>query len=374
MQAIRPFTLTFHDVEDERRYRQQTLSRLRLQGRMAILVGILVYLLVGMLDFWFVAEPHQEATWRVRIIALCVPVVVLVLTLTSSFHRFAQFYLSLVSVAAGVGLIAIQSYVPTSQAAFYYPAIILVTFYTYNFIGIRFIYALAIDLLFLVSYNLVFGVVQGYPLPILLGHDIFIVSANLIGGTAGYLTERQRRLLFLREEELDRERRYHFNRALRDPLTGLANRELLEDRISQAMATSQRENVAHCALFLDLDGFKRINDEYGHQAGDDVLKEVAERLQSVVRDMDTVARLGGDEFFVLLTNIDNEADSSAFADKLLERLKAPLKSVPANERLAASIGICQFPYPGMSVADIIHRADKAMYSVKDGAKGTFAHS
>ena len=374
MSAIRPVTLTFRSADKEQRYREQTQPRLRLQGQMAIIVGIVVYLLVGLLDFWFVPANLWADTWQARLTALGVPTAVLLLSLTPFFSRLAQLWLGLVSVAAGVGLIVIQSYLPESRAMFYYPAIILLTFYTYNFIGVRFVYALGIDVFLLLSYNLVFGVWHDYPLSVLVGHDIFIVSANLIGGTAGYLVERQRRLLFLRESELERERHFHFQRSLHDSLTGLPNRDLLVDRIGQALASSKRDHGVHCGLFLDLDGFKVINDRHGHQAGDRVLQEVADRLRHAVRDVDTVARLGGDEFFVLLVNIDESYDIGHFARKVLASLEEPFNGVPDEVHLGASIGICRFPYPQATVEDIIRRADEAMYDVKQDTKGSFTYS
>jgi predicted signal transduction protein with EAL and GGDEF domain len=124
----------------------------------------------------------------------------------------------------------------------------------------RFVFALGVDLILLVAYNLLFGKFLVYPLHILASHDFFIVSANLIGGSAGYLAEHGRRILFLRERELDDQRQHHLTRSLHDGLTGLPNRDLLYDRITQAMSEAHRNGSKHCGFFLDLDGFKAIND------------------------------------------------------------------------------------------------------------------
>jgi diguanylate cyclase (GGDEF)-like protein len=250
--------------------------------------------------------------------------------------------------------------------------LVLVTFYTYNFVGTRFVFALCVDLLLLLIYNQLFGNMLHYPPHILAGHDFFIISANLIGGSAGYLAEMGRKNLFLREQELEEQRQYHQMRALHDGLTGLPNRELLYDRISQAMAKAHREGSIHCGIFLDLDGFKEINDTLSHEVGDHVLRQVGQSLLAAVRGIDTVARIGGDEFFVLALNIGTEQAAGNLAKKLVQELAKPLPGIPENTGLGVSIGVCLFPYPGMTVSDMIHRADEAMYQVKNHGKGSFA--
>ena len=365
-------TLRFNDAALERAFLNATMARTRLQGQFACLVGMFVYLLHGVLDQWFVAPDQVAQVWLARGSALCVPTLVLLVSLTRWFDRHAHLLLALVGMAAGVGIIAMQLNLPLQSAPYYYPMMVVVTFYTYNFVGTRFIYALCVDVLMLIAYNLLFGGVAGYPLHIMIGHDFFIVSANLIGGSAGYLAERQRRLLFLREQELDDERRHHQQRALHDGLTGLPNRDLLYDRILSAQNDALRNGTLHCGYFLDLDGFKGVNDGFGHKAGDEALREVARRLKATVRASDTVARIGGDEFFVLAENIGNEAAAHALAHKLLDAIAAPFAVLPEHAQMGASIGLVLFPYEGMSVADLIHRADEAMYRVKTSGKGNFS--
>ncbi|MGQ4878940.1 diguanylate cyclase domain-containing protein [Billgrantia sp. LNSP4103-1] len=365
---LRRFSLRFSNPQLEHAYRRDTFPRTLIQGRTAILVGILVYLLCGLLDVWYVPPEARWGVWQSRLTALLVPSLLLAVSFTAAFQRMAQWWLTAVCLAAGFGLIAIQAQVPLEYAPYYYPAMVMVTFYTYNFIGVRFPYALGIDALLLVSYNLVFGLLLEYPAHILFSHNVFIVSANLIGGTTGYLAERQGRELYLREQELEKERRFHRQRSLHDPLTGLPNRELLYDRIQQALAASQRHRKWQGGLFIDLDGFKQINDRLGHKMGDNLLKQVAQRLMSSMRSMDTVARIGGDEFFVLARDLASEQDIHRLAAKLLDNLRLPLSDMAEPISLRASIGVCLFPYPGMSVDDIIHRADMAMYRVKMAEK------
>ncbi len=372
MAVMHPLTLRFRDADLEDGFFEATRARTRHQGQAAILVGMFVYILHGVLDRWFVSPDVVAHLWVARGTALCVPLVVLIFSLTPWFARSSHLVLALVGLAAGVGLIAMQTHLPLESAPYYYPMMVVVTFYTYNFVGTRFIYALGVDLLMLLGYNVFFGALMGYPLHVLLGHDFFIVSANLIGGSAGYLAERQRRLLFLRERMLDEERRHHLDRSLHDGLTGLPNRDLLYDRIAQAISASQRTGQINCGFFLDLDGFKQINDTLGHKVGDQVLREVGSRLVAAVRGVDTVARIGGDEFFVIARDIAGEADAKALAIKLLDQISAPMQSIAPGLQTGASIGLCLFPYDGMTVADLIHRADVAMYRVKTSGKGHYA--
>jgi diguanylate cyclase (GGDEF)-like protein len=253
--------------------------------------------------------------------------------------------------------------------------LVLSIFYTYNFIGTRFIYALIVGVVMVLAYALIFGLLRDFPVPVLMSHVFFIVSANLIGGGAGYLAEYQRRELFVRETELDLERKHHLDRSLHDRLTGLPNRELLEDRIAQLLARGRRDSGSHLGLYIDLDGFKAINDTLGHDRGDAVLCDAARRLVAAVRVTDTVSRLGGDEFFVLAHDVDSREGAVQLAEKLLECIEQPLAGLPVASSLSASIGICIF-HGGVSGNDdpleIIRQADRAMYQAKAGGKNRYA--
>jgi diguanylate cyclase (GGDEF)-like protein len=371
MAQLHPLTLSFRDPEVERAFASHLVPRLRVQGRAAILVGTFVYLLSGFLDGLLVPPEYQVFAWVFRLSALGYAGLVFALTFHPAFERFNRLPLGTTGLAVGLSVVAILHLQPPEATAYFYPSLILTTFYTYNFIGTRFIYALAIDIIVVLTYNLVFGIVHDYPMPILLTHNFFIISANLMGGGAGYLAEYQRRQVFLREMELDGERRHHLQRSLHDRLTGLPNRELLEDRIAQLLARSRRAGATHAGLFVDLDGFKPVNDRLGHDRGDIVLREIARRMVATVRQTDTVARLGGDEFFVLIHDIDVPARAGLLADKLLAAIAEPIADMPEAGGIGASIGICLFT-GGASLPDdaeqIIRAADQAMYQAKAAGK------
>lgn len=152
-----------------------------------------------------------------------------------------------------------------------------------------------------------------------------------------------------------------------DPLTGLPNRALFENRLQAALACSQTSNRQGAVLFLDLDRFKHINDSLGHPVGDLLLKGIAQRLKEQVRDVDTVARLGGDEFIILLPGLHRPSDASAIANKLLAGFSAPFQAGEHEFFTSASIGISLYPQDGTDVSTLIRNADAAMYRSK--AKG-----
>jgi diguanylate cyclase (GGDEF)-like protein/PAS domain S-box-containing protein len=157
-----------------------------------------------------------------------------------------------------------------------------------------------------------------------------------------------------------------------DELTGLPNRALFFDRIGQALAHAKRNDTGFALMFLDLDGFKDINDTYGHDSGDLLLQETARRLAGCVRDSDTVARMGGDEFAIMLLDVAVPGRIPQVADKMLTLLAAPFLLKGTECRVGASIGISIFPQDGDAVDTLMNMADMAMYRVKQGTKNNYA--
>lgn len=150
-----------------------------------------------------------------------------------------------------------------------------------------------------------------------------------------------------------------------DGLTGLPNRELIHDRIAQAMAHARRTDRPLALLYLDLDRFKVLNDGFGHPFGDAVLKAIAERLCTLVREADTVSRRGGDEFLILLADLQSPSDAYSVATKIVESLDQPIVVKNRTVHLSASIGVSVFPQDGDTAEELIENADVAMYRAKD---------
>lgn len=157
-----------------------------------------------------------------------------------------------------------------------------------------------------------------------------------------------------------------------DALTHLANRTLLEERLTRA-CTRARRGIQIALLFIDLDGFKIINDNYGHKTGDDVLVAFAQRLTSVVREEDTVARPGGDEFIILLENIQSPYDAGLVAETILNILKRPIHLNGESQTLSASIGIALTSATNSAPNHLIRQADDAMYNAKRQGKSTYCY-
>jgi diguanylate cyclase (GGDEF)-like protein len=152
--------------------------------------------------------------------------------------------------------------------------------------------------------------------------------------------------------------------ATHDALTGLPNRVLLDDRMSQAIAHAQRAEEGFAVCVLDLDRFKLINDSLGHRAGDELLKQVARRLVTAVRSVDTVARLGGDEFVMILGQVCLPADAERIGHKVIEELEAPVKLGDMELHTSVSIGVAFYPADGDTIETLYAHADAAMYSAK----------
>jgi diguanylate cyclase (GGDEF)-like protein/PAS domain S-box-containing protein len=155
--------------------------------------------------------------------------------------------------------------------------------------------------------------------------------------------------------------------ALHDPLTDLPNRRLLLDRLEHALAIASRNGATVALLFIDLDGFKGVNDSYGHEVGDQLLIRCADRLQGCLPDADTLARLGGDEFVVLLEGVADASEPAATAKRVLNALTQPFKVERATLRISASIGIAT----GTSCTprSLLLAADRAMYDAKRMGSG-----
>lgn len=157
--------------------------------------------------------------------------------------------------------------------------------------------------------------------------------------------------------------------AFHDPLTGLPNRALLFERLTQELAYAERYNITVALLYLDLDLFKQVNDVFGHGVGDELLRQVAERLLGCVRRTDTVSRLGGDEFAVLLTGFDHQTFPEELATKIIKRLSEPFVLNQETVNVSTSIGISLFPEDGQDAESLVKHADTAMYQAKAQGRG-----
>jgi diguanylate cyclase (GGDEF)-like protein/PAS domain S-box-containing protein len=163
------------------------------------------------------------------------------------------------------------------------------------------------------------------------------------------------------------------HQALHDPLTDLPNRKAVDERFIAARNLATRSSTMVGVMYLDLDRFKNINDTLGHHVGDVILKEVAARFSSVVRDADTVARLGGDEFLVLLGNMHSVQHATKVASKLLQELERPIVVDDQNLHVSTSIGIALYPQNGGDMYTLLKHADIALYRAKEAGRNRFQY-
>ncbi|APV50103.1 hypothetical protein BWI17_10660 [Betaproteobacteria bacterium GR16-43] len=170
-------------------------------------------------------------------------------------------------------------------------------------------------------------------------------------------------------ERLNTERTIHYM-AHHDALTGLPNRRLMQDRLNQAIMSARRKQRHVAVLFLDLDRFKVVNDTLGHESGDFILRDVAQRLMSCVREVDTVSREGGDEFVVILPDLERPENARVVADKILKELMRPVDISGHEIHITTSIGISHYPNDATDVSHLLKHADNAMYQAKDAGRNT----
>jgi diguanylate cyclase (GGDEF)-like protein/PAS domain S-box-containing protein len=171
---------------------------------------------------------------------------------------------------------------------------------------------------------------------------------------------------YIKAHQAELERIAHY-----DTLTGLPNRRLLADRLTQELARTRRRERMLALCYLDLDGFKPVNDQLGHEAGDLLLIEIGQRLKSALRAGDTVARLGGDEFILLLCDLTEEQEYLPVLDRVLSTITLPLAIHQQQVRVSASIGVTLFPRDDANADLLMRHADQAMYQAKQAGKGRY---
>ena len=192
-----------------------------------------------------------------------------------------------------------------------------------------------------------------------LGAQDFIAKNALTGDKLA------RSLRFALERSRAAQRLSHM--AYYDQLTGLANRAMLRNRLSHAIASSQRSGLRFALAYVDLDSFKPINDSYGHDVGDEFLQEVGCRLTASVRPCDLVARLGGDEFALVIENLEGDDDIQTILQRLRDQLDRPVDIAGHELTMSASLGIAVYPNVATSTDTLLRRADEAMYRAKEKA-------
>lgn len=340
-----------------------------MQSRLALLLGAMMYEIYGVLDYMLVSQELIALIFVIRLSTTCSILLVFALSFSRLFRKYSQQILSLTMIAACFSLLWKMSLINQSIFPYYFSGLLLFFFWVHAFQVFSFLYVVLTALIILIITAVSFFLLKLSFIEIVSYIFILITIAG-ISVFSAYVTEKRHRFLFLRQKELDRERYIHHERAMHDVLTNLPNRFLVIDRIERVIEEAHRTPQVCAGYFLDLDNFKGINDTYGHAIGDAVLQEVAKRIKSCVRSMDTVGRLSGDEFFVLAQDIKSEAHALDLGIKILNKVNAAyfVNGKTLDSIMTVSIGVCMFPYENVTALEVINKADHAMYQAKSGKK------
>ncbi len=217
------------------------------------------------------------------------------------------------------------------------------------------------------------GVIQDITERIKYEQEIIRAKSSLEQQVADRTNELANTIKQLQSEIIEREAvtsRLNFL-ANHDALTGLPSLRLCKDRLERSIIDAQRNKQLAAVMFLDLDGFKAINDSYGHELGDEVLKRTAKRIQIEIRETDTVARIGGDEFLIILSSLPDIKIVERIAANLINRIAEPIELENISVSISSSIGIALYPHNGSTTKELIRNADTTMYAVKNSGKNNF---
>lgn len=307
--------------------------------------------------------PSIIASW-IKLFAICITVLLVrrVILSIRRFDRWFDWHMTFESACIVALLVIMSNIVPPGQGKILsYVGVSYAIFLVYGFVGLRFPFAL-----FSGWVGGAVGIVLTYALGFHVNWALLngtYTTASALGMVIAYMLERKDRLNYLQAMSLS-------HLSLHDSLTKLPNRALFVDRLTYALNAAQRDGREFTLMFMDLDGFKEVNDAYGHHIGDLLLREVAQRIQNRIRSQDTFARLGGDEF-VLLMNNDKPDEAAIVAEKILEILRKPFQIEDHTLRITSSIGIAIYPNNGNTQHDLLTNADAAMYHAKETGRNAY---
>ncbi len=371
-------TLAFEDRELEQSFLDEHGREVVPLMRFMLAAGVLLYMVFGVLDA-FIAPNDFGSLWTIRF-GMVVPLILacLVLSYVRPYSKALQPLVAVTVALAGCGISAMVAVLPLPMADDYYAGLILVVFYASGTTILRFKQALLVVLAVILSYQVVALWIQARPWLVVLNNDFFLIASGFIGAFAAYIVERIRRHNFLQRRIIleDRAMLKEMNARLEqaattDPLTGLRNRRLLDEKLQHALDLHDRYEVDTSLVLVDLDNFKRVNDTLGHTTGDDLLRQFAELLEGLLRATDSAYRYGGDEFLVLLpkTNVEGAYN---FAARLQEEARR-ITSVPRLRHLDLGTSIGVAPASAAvgrgELMDLLNLVDDALYQAKRAGKG-----
>lgn len=372
--GLSPLLVKFRSASLEQEFNTFNLPVLQQQSKAGAIIAILSWILVAFMEPINVPSSARLSIW----LAASVSIVALAGVYWSAFSKFFERNHQLI-VMSGVivTMLAVSikiKFYPDFSLTHYFPAFIIIVMWMFSISGLSFTKAIMCGLAFYFFVVLIFLMDSKTSSVEFVTAIYYMLISYSLGAAVSFFKDVQSRQIFLAHKALEQEKQHHHYKSLHDMLTKLPNRELLEDRLEQAISNAARNKIMCAGLFIDLDKFKNINDHYGHLVGDLYLKEVASRLQDITREADTLARIGGDEFFLLMLDVKSEEATLELSRKIQDSLSQYfiLADKIKIKGLGASVGICMFPFQNCKPNDIINRADKAMYQVKNIGKSQLA--
>lgn len=372
--------LRFADPELEARFRAEEYDSVISRLRASLAVGAVLYALFGVLDYGLAGDAY--ATVSLIRFGLVVPVLLAAFAL--SYHapamRFHEVWVTLAGLTAAAGILAMTVVMGEQTAALYYAGLILTIFFFYAFFRLRLTVTSLMGWLVFLLYWAVssrLGIVRG---EVLYSNLCFLAATNLMGAWVAIMMERGARGAFMDRRTIAQQagrlrallqnadrRRAHAERIARvDPLTGLHNRRHFFELAGYEQRRNQRFLSQASVVLVDIDGFKAVNDRFGHQAGDNALRHIADCMRVNLRASDTPSRLGGDEFVVLCPDTPQSA-AAAMAERLRGCVALSTHSL-AEGPLTISAGVAAFIGEDETLEQVLARADAALYEAKRGGR------
>ncbi|MBJ6801655.1 diguanylate cyclase [Geomonas propionica] len=352
-------------------YREKTLKHVRV----ALLTGLILYAVFGLVDS--LLPPADRAhMWFIRYAVVCPTVIAgLAFTYFPHLRRFMQPVVSLVMLVGSLGIVSMVYYDPTPTKNYYYSGLLLLIMGAFTFVSLRLRYAVCWAVVTTLAYEAVAMFINHTDLTILIQNTFSIIATIIIGAFSNSLMENYLRRDFLNTNLLEHENRQLQKATLElrrlsisDPLTGLGNRRHFEVMLDQEWQRAVRSERPVALIFLDIDFFKNFNDNYGHQAGDNCLKLVAQELGRFARRPgDTAARYGGEEFVLLLSGV-GLADAATIAKacrKAVQALQIPHCDSAVAGVVTISAGVAaMIPDLDAGRQQLVEAADQALYRAK----------
>lgn len=343
---------------------------------------ILLFLSFSLIDFWSNSFTPPEVFIARSLVVSCLLASYL-MTFISKFHRYMSIVMPSIIMIASIAIIYMiyKSFPNEPVYSIYFVSLVLMIMTLYSWTYIKFSssliisYALVAVYVYIERYTRSVEVIL--PTAELLANISIITSAIIIGVVARLMRDRViykniqlQHSLSKALEAMTEEAKDNAHLANHDELTGLANRRYVTELLEKSLEFAKKKDKVLVIMFIDLNGFKQINDVYGHATGDDVLAIVARRLEFSVRKSDCLSRIGGDEYLIgLLIDKENYSEVESMAEKFSTIISEPMNVDGVRLQVGASVGIAAYPMHGDQIKTLMDIADSKMYQVKKGRKG-----